>query len=71
MGEDTMSFWGRENIFVIPVSKNNKGKVTKRRNWQTASPRALSLLVANCRDTNKDIHSRQMKNNLPPINTPS
>ena len=68
MGEDTIPFWGRENIFVIPTSKNNKDKVTKHRNWQTASFRALSLLSANSRDTGKDIHSRQMKNNLPPIN---
>lgn len=66
MGEDTVPFWRRENIFVIPISKNNK--VTKHRNWQTASSCALSLLVANSRDTDKDIHSRQMKNSMLPLN---
>lgn len=70
MGEGTIPFWGRENIFAIPISTNNKDKVTKHRNQQTASSRALSLLVANSRDTDKDIHSGQMNNNLPPHQHP-
>lgn len=68
MVEDTIPFWGKENIFVIPTSEANK--VPKHRNWQTASSRALSFLVANTRDTDKDIHSKKRKNYLPPINIP-
>lgn len=67
MGKDNIPVWGNENIFVIPICRNNKDKVTKHRNWHTASLHALPLLVANSRDTDKDIHSRHMKNNLPPI----
>lgn len=62
MGEDNIPFWETEKIFVIPISKNNRDRVTKCSNWQTASACALSFLVANSRDTDKDIHNRWMKN---------
>lgn len=65
MGEDTMPFWEREKTFVISISKNNKDRVAKHGNWQTASSCALSFLVANGRDTDKDIHNRRMKNQHP------
>lgn len=55
MGEDNIPFWETERILVIPISKNNKDRVTKHSDWQTASSCALSFLAANSRDTDTRI----------------